>query len=201
MMMSPRLPALFLLMISAFGCGGGVESTDHDTASSVDLGVPASLDLATEPPIARDLAMPSSVNDAAPYVPIDGGSVLGIVELVSPAVCRLENNRLVNCDIGPADLAAPPPTEVAPWLTTVETKTSGDCKFRYPMQLTLQPDDDPLVYFDPLNPSRSITLRHPNRDAIHVLHVRDASQWTPYAVYPGSCRVWIEIAFNRHDQL
>jgi hypothetical protein len=188
-------------MVLVVGCGGG---RADDTVESPDMATPASADMATpvvtpDPP---DLGVPSPpANPPPPYVPVDGGGRLGIVELVSPAVCASKNGRLVTCDFGQPAVDAPPTTEPSPWSTVVTTHVDGNCSSRYPMELALAADGDPEVYFEPLNPSRAITVRHPDRSRIATLRVRNASQWQPYAVYDTSCRVWIEIAFNGHDPL
>ena len=154
-----------------------------------------------DPPDLGAPSPPSNPPPPPPYVPVDGGGTLGIVELVSPAVCASKNGRLVTCDFGQPAVDAPPTTEPSPWSTVVTTHIDGNCTSRYPMELALAADGDPEVYFEPLNPSRAITVRHPDRSRIATLHVRNASQWQPYAVYDASCRVWIEIAFNGHDPL
>jgi hypothetical protein len=190
-------------MVLVVGCGG--ERAD-DTVESRDLATPAVADMATpvvtpDPPDLGVPSPPSNPPPPPPYVPVDGGGTLGIVELVSPAVCASKNGRLVTCDFGQPAVDAPPTTEPSPWSTIVTMHVDGNCSSRYPMELALAADGDPEVYFDPFNPSRAITVRHPDRSRIATLHVRNASQWQPYAVYDASCRVWIEIAFNGHDPL
>lgn len=68
------------------------------------------------------------------------------------------------------------------------------------MELALATDNDPEVYFEPFNPSRTITLRHADRSRIATLRVRNASASQQYAVYDPTCRIWIEIVFNAHDE-
>jgi hypothetical protein len=192
----------FLVLVG--GCGG---DRADDADASRDLATPVVADMATPvvTPDPFDLAMPSSSPDAhppaPPYVPVDGGGTLGVVELVSPAVCATKDGFLVKCDFGQPAVAAPLTTDPSPWSTTVTTHEDGNCTSRYPMELALVADADPEVYFEPFNPSLAITVRHPDRSRIATLHVRNASKWQPYAAYDTSCRIWIEVAFNAHDPL
>ena len=199
----------FLLTLSLLGCahlltgcGGDGSAPDLGAPAANDLGalpVQARPDLSASAPDAYDLSVAPGDLAQPPYVPIDGGPGVDIVELVSPGVCQVKNNRLVDCAVGTVHLNPGAPTDPGPWMTVLASKWSQDCSFRYPLALDLVADTDPVVYFDVFNPSRMSTLRRVNRDAIQSLTITNASAWEPYGAYPIGCRLWVEVSMNVHD--
>ncbi len=188
------------LLVAATGCTRKNEQPSPDVA---DLALPGDVgaDLAAPTSFPHDLAVPSTPHDLAqpPYVPVDGGPDVGIVELVSPAVCQHQNGRLVNCDIGTVVLHAPAPAAAAPYMTVLTTKSSGTCSTAYPLELGVQADSDPAVLFNPFNSERMLTLRRLDRAALGTVTVDNRSAWETKASYHDDCRLWVEVAYNLHD--
>jgi hypothetical protein len=118
---------------------------------------------------------------------------------VSPARCETKNAHLVNCHMGNVVLRAPAPSDATPYLTVLQTRTQGNCSINYPLEMKLQADADPQVLFGPFNSTRMITLRRLDRGAITALTAENSSAWEALASYHDDCRVWIEVALNRHD--
>lgn len=73
------------------------------------------------------------------------------------------------------------------------------CKLVYPLELELQADTDPAIYYQVFDARRMLTVRRVNRDAIRALTIANSSAWEPVAVYPLGCRLWVEVSFNLHD--
>jgi len=195
---------LLVALHASTGCHSKVAPSPDLGTAPADAAMPpvAARDLAVElPPPVRDLSLTLPVADLAQgYTPIDGGPGIDVVELVSPAVCQTRfDHRLGDCKIGVVQLHAPPPMDAAPWMTELRTMRSGDCSTRYPLELKLQADSDPPIYFNPFNSSRMITVRHPNRSAIDTLTISNSSAWESTAIYSESCRLWVEVALNLHD--
>lgn len=135
----------------------------------------------------------------APYVPIDGGPGIDIIELVSAGTCEQQNGRLVGCHVGHIVLKAPPPSENGPFMTVLHTEVRGNCSTPYPFEYSVQADNDPLVLFNPFNSSRMLTTRRVDRGAIGTLTVDNTSVWESKAAYEISCRIWLQVELNKQD--
>jgi len=202
------LSALSITLLHGLaGCEGPAAATGPDAAQPADA-ADASLprDLGAVANAADDLAVPNqpdlavAPDLAGPYVPIDGGPNVSVVELISPALCRWQNGHLLDCQSDQVEITAPATTAVAPVRTEVQLKFSGKCSSTFPIARNLQADSDPPVFFDTLFPKQMLSLRRLDRGAISKVVLTDAyPQWTKVAAYDESCRGWLEITFNLPD--
>ena len=196
----------FTLLFTLAGCDDDAGPTQSEAGSIADLAAGPAPDLAAATNPSEDLAIspPSDLaigpDLAGPYVPIDGGPNVRIVEVVSPALCQSQNGHLRNCQAAAVTLDAPASMAPAPLHTDVQLKFTGNCSSQFPIARILQADAEPSAFFDSLFPKQQLSLRRLDRGPIAKLVITDAyPTWTSLANYDQSCRSWLEITFNLAD--
>jgi hypothetical protein len=151
---------------------GAADTVSSDLGSSVDDQVP-------------DLG--ATLNPAPG--PDDGGRAADIVELVSPAVCARKNTHLVDCQIGTVSLM--PPAGSIPTQVDLLGHLEGNCSSAFDIELKIQADAEPAVYFYPLKQNRAITVGRIDGSQIAQLSITDVSPFRGTPVYDQSCRIWL----------
>jgi hypothetical protein len=144
--------------------------------------------------VSSDLGL--SVDDQAPDLgatlnnaPSPDGGAADVVELVSPAVCARRNTHLVDCQIGTVSLL-PPAGSIATQVDLLG-HLEGNCSSAFDIELKIQADADPAVYFYPLKQNRTITVGRIDGGQIGQLSITDVSPFRGTPAYDQSCRIWL----------
>lgn len=120
---------------------------------------------------------------------VDAGADMAIVDLVSPSVCRMQGEHLVDCAVDEVRLRLPGSDSAR----AVRTGVSGGCSTQFELEVKLQLDAEPAVLFYPLQAPRSVVLRRADQSSIEQLLVSNASPFAGTPAYDASCHIWLAI--------
>jgi hypothetical protein len=152
-------------------------------------------------------AVPACASSGAPddgSDDVDGSEPVAIakgfaaIDLISPATCQLKNGKLRQCVIAPATHVSPPFDAAVPLRTVVRRVQQGTCSTQYPLRVAIALDGGAETMFGILA-DPPLTLRASGGGVVGQVAVHDASTWTPYAIFDGSCRIALEITSNEVD--
>jgi hypothetical protein len=126
------------------------------------------------------------------------GLVVSSLDVISPANCRLKNNKLIQCSI-PATTVDAVAEESAVPLRTVLTRTkTGTCSTPYELSIGATLDDGTAGSLRYL-PNDRLELRKAGGVATTSVALRDGSTWTGLAAFDSTCRVVLSITANELD--